>query len=147
MDSKVCFCGVQMNPELWGKVADCIVMLLVPAGVVCSAYLLASTALDSVCVKAPSLLKVILQILPICLTIPAVATSGIVRDGLEAEESRDLLVGQAITGVMLMAWMCICMFGASAFWVLTIGAMLVAGVLGSWTFLARLVAQCLVLSC
>ena len=93
-------------------------------------------AFDSVCVKAPSLLKVILQILPICLTIPAVATSGIVRDGLEVEESRALLMGQAITGVMLMACMCICMFGASAFWVLTIGAMLVAGVLGSWTFLA-----------
>ncbi|RLN13294.1 hypothetical protein C2845_PM09G09100 [Panicum miliaceum] len=108
-----------MNPKLWGKVADCIVLLLAAVGVVCSTYLLASTSTDSVCVKiyAPDLFKTSLLIIPICLMVPVVSTSGIIREAFGAQGGA-LVVVQAICGVMLMDWMSICMWGASAWWVL-----------------------------
>ncbi|CAL5043776.1 unnamed protein product [Urochloa decumbens] len=120
-----------------GKVGDFLILLLVPVGVVYSTYLLASPASGSVCVtmNAPDVMKNSLLLLPVCLIIAVLSTSGLIRELVGGGESRALSLVQAICGVMLLDWLAICMCGASAGWVLATGAVLAAAVVG-WAYMA-----------
>uniref|UniRef100_K3XZR8 Transmembrane protein n=1 Tax=Setaria italica TaxID=4555 RepID=K3XZR8_SETIT len=118
-------------------VAGCLVLLLLSVGVICSTLLLASPSSDSVCVNmdGPNFIKKCLLLIPIFVIVPVLCTSGLIREEMGSEAGALFLV-EAISGVMLMEWLSICMCGASAWWVLSTGAVLVVA-LGTWAYVTR----------